>query len=383
MKNIPLIFFLGLTTLMLVGLFYISLPLVLPIILAFILTHFCMPIKTFLRKSLSNTQASVVTFLLAFTFVIGPLVGISILVSNEARNFYALVTSYFNDNDNDFFNIIQGTYLYQKLEENGYLASLEALLQGNSIKDEIIGAVNVVVTWLVRSLRAFLVNLPTFIVNVFLWIYLTFFLIKDGDKFFNTIKGFLPLAEEEKDQVVKETVKMINATLYGTVLVGLIEGFLGGVIFAILGIPGAVTWGVAMAILTMIPIVGANGILGPASIYFLVTGNISTGLFILILGCGTVGIIEYIIKPKIMGDRANVHPSIIAVSVLGGIYRMGLLGVIIGPVLAILTIALLKMFRRKLLLSTASESSNQDRIRVDTTSGRTKKKIGAQANQSD
>ncbi len=353
-KNIPTIFFLILIAFVLTGVGYLILPFTLPLILAILVAHFFLPLKTWLcAHNWPAVWATLVTFLTALLLVIGPLVGVSILVSNEARNFYQLISTNLLAADNNFYTVFKQTTVMQLLEQSSLLQWVEGLFSDQQLQTQLLRVANSAVSWLVNALRSFLVNLPTFVIHVFLWIYLTYFLLQDGKNFFERFKNFLPIAKSEQDKILTEVIKMMDATLIGTLLIGIIEGILGGIIFALADIPGAITWGVLMAILSMIPIVGANGILLPASIYYFVIGKLGLGFFILGAGTGTIMVIEYILKPRFMGSRAGVHPAIVAMTILGGIYRMGLLGFVVGPVLATIAIALLEIFRRRLLKNKA------------------------------
>jgi predicted PurR-regulated permease PerM len=126
---------------------------------------------------------------------------------------------------------------------------------------------------------------------------------------------------------------MASAILVGNGLGGIIQGILGGALFATFGLESPVLWGVIMGILAFMPILGIGLIFIPAAGYFFLIGKITSGILFLIFYIVISGGIEYIFKPKIVGDRVKLHPLLVFLSVIGGLKLFGILGIIYGPLL--------------------------------------------------
>ena len=149
---------------------------------------------------------------------------------------------------------------------------------------------------------------------------------------------------KESHNLFQELVKTMRATVYGTLVIGVLEGTYGGILFALLDIPSPILWGCLMILLSILPLVGTNAVLFPAALFHLITGNWTGGLLLLILGSGAILVSQNIIRPKFVGTRSGVHPAIIVVSTIGGIAWLGLIGFLIGPLVASLFITLWNQF---------------------------------------
>jgi len=137
-----------------------------------------------------------------------------------------------------------------------------------------------------------------------------------------------------------------RATVKGTLVIGLVQGFLGGVIFAILGIQGAVFWGVVMAILSLLPAIGAGLVWGPAAIFLLVAGQWIKGLILVAFGVLVISMVDNLLRPVLVGRDTKMPDYLVLLSTLGGLSLVGISGFILGPVIAALFIALWQMYEQ-------------------------------------
>ena len=175
-----------------------------------------------------------------------------------------------------------------------------------------------------------------------------FFICKDYQAIKKNFYSFIPLSQEEKKHFLEECRKIISAVILGIFLVGITEGVYGMFLFMILKIPSPVTWGVIMMVFSMLPILGTNTILAPLIIYKLIIGEYSVAIILLIFGVGVILLSQNVFKPKLVGDRSGLHPAIVAMSSLGGLVVLGILGVLIGPICATLFIVSWKELRKKI-----------------------------------
>jgi predicted PurR-regulated permease PerM len=139
---------------------------------------------------------------------------------------------------------------------------------------------------------------------------------------------------------------VIAATIYGVLVISAIQGTLGTIIFSLLGLPSPLLWGVVMFFLSMIPMAGAFLVWVPAAIYLAVTGAYVKALVLVAWGLLVIGTIDNFLSPRLVGRRARLHELLIFFGVLGGIEVFGVLGLILGPVLVAVTLALVEMMRQ-------------------------------------
>ena len=141
---------------------------------------------------------------------------------------------------------------------------------------------------------------------------------------------------EDEAKFSKKIIEMTDAVFLGVIVIGIVEGFIGGVILYFFNVDSFVFWGLVMMICAMLPLLGTNTILIPFAIYQLTIGDYVGALIIFVIGFGGSTISQNIIKPKIIGDKSGMHPAFIILSTLGGIACFGLIGVFIGPIICVL-----------------------------------------------
>ena len=186
-----------------------------------------------------------------------------------------------------------------------------------------------------------------FFMSLGLMLYVAFFLLRDGPNLIAMLVRALPLGDEREHMLFAKFVEVTRATIKGNLVVAIIQGALGGLIFAILGIPGAILWGVVMILLSLIPVVGAALIWGPVAIYLFATGDWVQGLVLLAFGVGVIGLVDNVLRPILVGRDTKLPDYIVLLSTLGGIGLFGLSGFVIGPLIAVLFAAFWDIFARE------------------------------------
>jgi predicted PurR-regulated permease PerM len=176
------------------------------------------------------------------------------------------------------------------------------------------------------------------IVNLFIVLYLLFFLLRDGDDLTKRIRNAMPLHPEQQRDLLNRFTTVIRATVKGNVVVAMVQGALGGLIFWFLGVHAPVLWGVLMAFLSLLP-VGSALIWLPVAIYFLVTGAIWQGVVLIAFSVLVIGLVDNILRPILVGKDTKMPDYVVLISTLGGLAVFGLNGFVIGPVVAAMFIA--------------------------------------------
>jgi len=183
-----------------------------------------------------------------------------------------------------------------------------------------------------------------FFVNLFVMLYLLFFLLRDGETLSKRIRRAIPLRPEQRNELLLKFAVVIRATVKGSLLVALAQGALGGLIFWFLDIPAPLLWAVVMAFLALLPAVGAGLVWFPVALYLLATGSIWQGVLLIAYGAFVIGLVDNLLRPILVGQDTKMPDYVVLISTLGGISVFGLNGFIVGPVIAAMFIAIWDMF---------------------------------------
>lgn len=178
--------------------------------------------------------------------------------------------------------------------------------------------------------------------------FLLFYFYRDRRVIMNHLRALVPLSRDEADAVFCRVNDTVFATLYGTLAVGAVQGTLGGLMFWWLGLPGALFWGTVMALLGIIPILGAFVVWVPAAIYLALIGSWIKAIVLASWGSLIIGTIDNVLYPVFVGERLRLHTVPVFIAVVGGIFVFGASGVILGPVVLAVTFALIDIWRRRM-----------------------------------
>ena len=182
-------------------------------------------------------------------------------------------------------------------------------------------------------------NTFEFVVSFAITVYLVFFLLRDGPALALRINAAIPLDEQDKLDLLRKFTTVIRATVKGNVVVAATQGALGGLAFWFLGVNGALLWAVLMAFLSLLPAVGAGLIWVPVALYFLVTGEVGSGIALIAYGVLVIGLVDNVLRPILVGKDTKMPDYVVLISTLGGMAAFGLNGFVIGPVIAAMFIA--------------------------------------------
>jgi predicted PurR-regulated permease PerM len=185
---------------------------------------------------------------------------------------------------------------------------------------------------------------------------LLFFFLRDRDRMLSALRGLLPLSPPEATLLIKRVHDMLYAIVFGTLSVALIQGALGALMFWWLDLPAPLLWGAAMAALAIIPVVGAAAIWVPAALWLFTQGDAGKAAILVAWGVVVIGLIDNLLQPLIVKGRMDVHFVPVFVSLLGGIAAFGATGLVIGPVILAIAIALLQIWRQRAGTTTPANS---------------------------
>ena len=205
---------------------------------------------------------------------------------------------------------------------------------------------------IVQTLGLFLVNNLTsltkftlnFLFNLILLLYAMFFFLMDGRAMLSKILYYLPLDPDDEELMIGKFVSVTRATLKSTLVIGGIQGVMGGIAFAVAGITSPVFWGTMMMVFSLIPGAGTGIVWVPACIILLIMGKTVTALVLAIFMAAVVGSIDNILRPRLVGRDTQMHELLILLSTLGGIVLFGVVGFIIGPIVAALFVTVWDLY---------------------------------------
>ncbi|MBN1614158.1 MAG: AI-2E family transporter [Deltaproteobacteria bacterium] len=201
-----------------------------------------------------------------------------------------------------------------------------------------------VLDYILKNLSALTQNTLAFFVKFAVMLYALFFFIRDGQWFLDIAMRALPLSEDKERLLYERFAATARSTLKVTLLIGGIQGILGGLIFFATGIQGPIVWGVIMIFTAIVPAVGCSIIWAPAGILMLINGHIYEGVVILLFGMLIISSVDNVLRPILVGKDVQMHPLLIFLSTLGGIILFGISGFVVGPIITSLLIAIWGMY---------------------------------------
>jgi predicted PurR-regulated permease PerM len=181
----------------------------------------------------------------------------------------------------------------------------------------------------------------------FFMLYLLFFFLRDGTQIITTIRQAIPLGETRKRRLFANVAAVSRATLKGTIVIALVQGILGGILFAVLGINAAVLWGALMAVLSLLPALGSGLVWVPAAGILLATGHLVKALILLGAGILGIGLVDNLLRPLLIGRDTRMPDYLVLLSSLGGLTVFGVSGLVIGPIIAAMFLAVWDMFAQE------------------------------------
>ena len=328
-RDIILWFFLAVflvSTFMIGWLFW---PFISILVLASVVTGVFNPVYKFVRikDKINPPFASLLTCIIIFIVLFVPIVFFVGILSNEAYELYLTAKS--AALGKQIKSILENSRILENA--NNILSSFNIELTGEELNKTISELGKVIGLFLYEQASAIASNVFKLLINFFFMLLIIYFLFIDENKIILFIVGLSPLPKEQNEKLIQKFKDMAGAILIGNGLGGLIQGTLGGLVFMIFGLKSPFLWGVIMALLAFFPIIGIGIVFIPASIYLFLTGRVAAGIFFIIFYLILSGVIEYIFKPRLVGERVKMHTLLVFFSIIGGLKLFGILGIIYGP----------------------------------------------------
>jgi len=326
-KTLPKYVLLGILALLLAMVFFLIKPYVTAILSSFVLAYLVFPAYRFAKKYIKN--GSVAAFLVTILVVVALTVPFAFMVnsiSNEARVNYVLVKKILATGDIIDGDCADGSFLCW------VSGKMRGLLEDEQVKLHVTNFAQKITDFFVNSTGNFILSLPNLLLNFFIMLFMVYYLLREGPALIERLQRLMPLKSVHAANIFRQLTDVTNAVIYGQIFVSAIQGILGMIAFMIFGVTSAVLWGIVMFFLALIPFLGTPLVWGPAVILKAGTGHQGQALGLLIAGI-IISTIDNFLRPKIVSEKAKVHPILVLLGVLGGVQLFGFAGIIIGPVL--------------------------------------------------
>jgi len=276
--------------------------------------------------------ASLTTLFLIVLLIILPLGGLMGIITAQAIKVGQSVTPWVQKQISEpgtFYELLEDIPFYDRI-----VPYRETILRKAG---EMVGGVS---SFLINSLSSATVGTVNFLFTIFVFLYTMFFFLIDGEKLLTKILYYLPLQDHDERRILEKFTSVTRATLKGTAVIGILQGGLAGFAFWVVGIPSSVFWGAIMTVLSIIPGIGTALIWGPAAIILAASGHIAKAAGLAVFCAIVVGSVDNVLRPKLVGKDTQMHELMIFFGTLGGIVMFGVMGIIIGPIVAALFVTI-------------------------------------------
>ncbi len=315
-------------------------PFLVSILLAAILAGLIYPVYSWMRRRIWNqpTFCSIICVVLVLLLIILPLISVLSLLTVQALQFKDTI-------DDTLKEVMEkGPAWLERLKHHPLADKIK--IEEFKWQAKAVEGAKLMSTLLIKAITKTSQSTFQTVAMSFIMLYAFFYFLIDGPTLLIRIKYLSPLKDEYEDLIIKKFISITKATIKGTVIIGVIQGSMGGIIFAIFGVGSPIFWGTVMMILSIIPGIGAALVWVPALAIKMLTGHIGPGIGILVGGI-LISMSDNFLRPLLIGKDTKMHALLILFSTLGGIALFGIVGFILGPILAAVFLTVTDIYARE------------------------------------
>ena len=306
-------------------------PFLIPLGWACVIAVMLYPAFARLAVKMGRGRAAVVATLAAAILLIAPAIALTNAFASEMVSIAQTQDAFTGGSSSPFARMWQGV-----IARSPNAARIDVSAVGSS-------TLRSTAAFLMSQSGAIVTNIAVFFIDLVLALFATFFLLRDGDTIMHGLRRLLPMAPSTREAFIQRTADLIAAGVTSSVVVASLQGALGGIAFALLGLSAPVFWGVVMALACLLPF-GAGVVWLPAAIYLMATGSMTKGIVLIAVGTGIVGTVDNVLRPLLLSERVQMNGLVIFVSLLGGLNVFGLLGIVLGPIVVVTALALVQSY---------------------------------------
>jgi len=340
-----LLFFLFLFTVILYLLYHLFRPFLDTLLLSLILSGLFYPAYRRLERLLRGHRvvASLITCVLVFLTVFLPLIYFVATLSNETYTFYTSLSSKLESGQLQQI-LSRHRDLWREAMER--FDQLHIPIRSEQLELNVVEMGKQGLFLVYEHARALISNLTKFFFHFLFLLVVLFYLFLDGPRLRAFLFSMLPLPESQERFLAGRFNEMARAILLINGLAGLVQGILGGLFFWLFGIPSPFLWGSLMAILAFLPLVGISLVYLPAAVYLLLLKRYIPAVLFVILFFMLSFFVEYVIKPRMVGQQSKIHALLVFLAILGGLSAFGILGILYGPLILTAFLALAELYEQ-------------------------------------
>ena len=346
----PRIFFSVLVLATLLLAFYIAKPFLPALLTGAIISYLSYPLyqKTLLHIKNRNFASLIIAVLIVLLFTI-PFVFVIGLVSKEAYATYLTLSQ--QNLGTNFLRIVCKDESWLSCKA---VKSFAGSLPKSDLDYYLQATIGKITGFIIENVSNFIASIPSILLNFFVMVFVVYYLLKDGEIISKRIKNLLPLKESHKQHVLKKFHDITFGVFYGNILMAAVQGVLGGIGFLILGVSSPLLWGFVMMIFALLPYIGTAIVWLPAALNLIFIGYLQNdnsftirGIILIVYGLIVISNIDNLLRPKLIGMHANVHPVLVLIGVLGGLSLFGFIGLILGPVMLALLMTFIDIYEEE------------------------------------
>lgn len=278
--------------------------------------------------------AALLTLLMILAIVVLPAALLTVALLNEAASVYQRIQSGNLDPEQIFvaFESAIPAWLSDALDRLG-IGNIAA------VKDMFGGGAAAGVRAVLGQALSIGQGVFDLFVKLMVMLYLAFFLIRDGETIQQRVSAAIPLQTDHLQLLVERFIVVVRATIKGSIVVAILQGLIGGIVLWALGIEAALLWGVLMGAASLLPAVGTGLVWVPMALYLFLSGSIWQGVVLVVCGLFVIGMVDNVVRPVLVGRETRIPDYVVLITTLGGLQLFGLHGIVIGPVIAAMFIA--------------------------------------------
>jgi predicted PurR-regulated permease PerM len=302
-----------------------------------VVTFFPLHRRILRRTGAPNTTAAISCVLVVVTIVV-PLALVTVLVLRDVRE----LAKYVQENRESLLQPNEHTFVGRTLQRIDRFVDIDRYTSREYLAERSRALAGAIAS---RTLNA-VGGVVGIIVQVFFMIFTMFYFFRDAERIRAAARSYLPLDAWTTHEIFQRTREVIYASIYGMLVIALVQGALGLMMFWILGVPSALLWATVMILASFVPVIGTALVWVPAVIYLLITGHWVKAIILVVWCVGVIGTVDNFLRPKLIGQRTRLHELVVLFAVLGGIQVFGALGIVTGPAIAAIALALLDVWRQ-------------------------------------
>jgi len=318
-----------------IGFVYMVREFVMTLLLAAVFTSISFPIYKFLLRRLRKPYlASLATLFFLLVVLVLPIAAVIGVAYHEAWEVFRSIN----------FAALPGNLAHLAQETRNRFPSLFAHMSPDDVSQAATSGLRQTLQWSLNHGAVWTLALADNLLNFFLMLFMMFYFYIDGKRFLDVLMRWSPLRDDYETILLHKFLAVSRATLKGLLVIGVIQGTFGALLFWMVGIGSPVLLGSLIVFCSIIPVVGVGAIWIPAILYLIFQGHVGSAIVLASVGAVVISIIDNVLRPRVVGQNIKMHDLMVLLSTLGGLGLFGLPGFIIGPILASLFLSIWAMF---------------------------------------